>query len=711
MKLRSPKFSIKRYLKLGSTLLILFSISCTNNKTMNNPLLADFETPHNTPPFHLINNSHYLPAFTEAMDMGREEINAIINNSETPNFKNTIEALEHAGTKLSRISRIFFNMNSAETNDSIQEIAREVSPLLSAYSNDIVLNEKLFKRIKSIYDKKNKLRLTPEQHILLEETFKNFTRQGALLNDKEKEEYRKITAELSELSVKFGENTLAETNNYQLHITNEKDLAGIPSQFVNAAYALAKREEKEGWIFTLHAPSYIPFMQYADNRELREQIFKAYSLRGNNDNKNDNKEIVKRIVQLRLERAKLLGYDNFADYVLEDRMAETTENVTFFLNDLLEKSFEFAERDVKEVAKYAKTLGFKEDLQRWDYSYYSEKLKTSKFDLSDEMTRPYFQLEKVKDGIFDLSNKLFDITFKHNKEIPVYHKDVEVYEVYEEDGTLLSVLYLDFFPRASKQGGAWMTSFRSQYKDGTNNIRPHISLVCNFTPPSDDKPSLLTFNEVTTFLHEFGHALHGMFSDVTYESLAGTNVYRDFVELPSQLMENWATEKLWLNDIASHYETGESIPLELINKIIASSKYQSGYFTVRQLSFGFTDMAWHTLKEPFTGNVVDFEKSAMSKTELFPEVENSVMSTAFSHIFAGGYAAGYYGYKWAEVLDADAFSLFKENGIYDKTTAAKFRHNILSKGGTEHPMKLYIAYKGSEPTNEALLERSGLIKK
>lgn len=677
---------------------------------MINPLLADFNTPFNTPPFHLINNNHYLPAFKEAMNMGREEINSIINNSETPTFDNTIKALELSGVKLSRISRIFFNMNSAETSDSIQEIARKVSPLLSAYSNDIVLNEKLFKRIKYIYDNKRSLRLTPEQKTLLEETFKSFTRQGALLNNEEKERYRKITSELSELSVKFGENTLAETNAYQLHITDEADLAGIPSQFVNAAEQLAKSNEKDGWIFTLHAPSYMPFMQYAKNRTLREKIFKAYSLRCNNNNSNDNKEVIKRIIQLRLEKAQILGYANYADYILENRMAETTDNVMLFLDDLLDKSLEFAKSDVKEVEEYAHSIGLTDSLQRWDYSFYSEKLKKSKFDLSDEMIRPYFQLDKVKEGIFDLSNKLFGISFKRNLEIPVYHKDVEVYEVYEEDGTLLSILYLDFFPRPSKQGGAWMTSFRNQSKNETENIRPHISLVCNFTPPSDDKPSLLTFNEVTTFLHEFGHALHGMFSDVTYESLAGTNVYRDFVELPSQLLENWATEKLWLNDIASHYETGKSIPLELINKIIASSKYQSGYFTVRQLSFGFTDMAWHTLKEPFNDNVIDFEKNAMSKTELFPEVLNSAMSTAFSHIFDGGYAAGYYGYKWAEVLDADAFSLFKENGIYDKTTAAKFRHNILSKGGTEHPMKLYVAYKGSEPTNDALLERSGLIK-
>lgn len=685
--------------------------SCTNKTEMDNPLLQEFTTLHKTPPFHLINDSHYLPAFKEAIKTGRSEINSIINNSEDATFENTIEELEKSGKDLARISSVFFNINSAETSDSIQEIARKVSPLLSEYSNDIALNEKLFSRVKKVYDNKKKLKLTPEQSMLLENTYKSFTRQGALLNEADKTEYRKISSELSNLSLAFGENTLAETNAYKLHVTDKKDLSGIPEQFVEAAQMLAKQEEKEGWIFTLHAPSYIPFMKYADNRGLRKEIFIAYSSRGNNNNENDNKEIIKRTTELRLAKAKLLGFDNYADYVLENRMAETTQNVLSFLNDLLEKSLPFAKNDIKEVEKYAHKLGLKGELQLWDYSYYAEKLKISKFDLSDEMTRPYFQLEKVKDGIFDLSNKLFGITFKRNYDIPTYHPDVEVYEVFESDSTLLSVLYLDFFPRNSKQGGAWMTSFRDQYKDGSNNIIPLISLVCNFTPPSANRPSLLTFNEVTTFLHEFGHGLHGMFSDIKYQSLSGTSVYRDFVELPSQLLENWATEKEWLNGVARHYQTDEVIPSELVDKIIASSQYQSGYFTIRQLGFGFTDMAWHTITAPFTGDVIEFEKEATSDTNLFPNIDNIGMSPAFGHIFDGGYAAGYYGYKWAEVLDADAFSLFKERGIYDKTTAASFRHNILSKGGTEHPMKLYIAYKGSEPTNEALLIRSGLVKK
>ncbi len=708
-----PQSSTKRGLDLIFIYLIISFLffSCTNKKEMNNPLLVEFNTPYNTPPFHLINNNDYLPAFQEAIEIAKSEIESIINNKKDATFENTIVALEKSGKLLSTISSLFFNINSAETSDSIQEIARKVSPLLSAFSNDIVLNEKLFKRIKTVYDNKRQLRITPEQQMLLENTYKNFTRQGALLNEAEKKEYRKISAELSDLSLAFGENTLAETNAFQLLIVNEKELAGIPEQFLEAAQLLAKEQKKDGWIFTLHAPSYIPFMQYADNRTLREEMYKAFSARGNNDNKNDNKNIIKRTTELRLKKAKLLGYSNYADYVLENRMAESTENVLNFLDDLFEKSFSFAQNDVKEIEEYAHSLDLKDNLQRWDYSYYAEKLKKAKFNLSDEMTRPYFQLEKVKDGIFDLSNKLFDITFTRNYEIPTYHSDVEVYEVFEGDGTLLSILYLDFFPRSSKQGGAWMTSFREQYKDENDNVRPLISLVCNFTPPSANRPSLLTFNEVTTFLHEFGHALHGMFSDVTYESLAGTSVFRDFVELPSQLMENWATEKEWLNSVARHYETNQVIPSELVDKIIASSKFQSGYFTVRQLSFGFTDMAWHTLTDAYDGDVITFEKEAMAKTELFPDVENVAMSTAFAHIFNGGYAAGYYGYKWAEVLDADAFSLFKERGIYDKTTAANFRHNILSKGGTEHPMKLYIAYKGSEPTNDALLERSGLVEK
>lgn len=685
-------------------------ISCTNQEHMNNPLLQDFKTPFETPPFEEITNAHYLPAFKEAMKQGRAEIDKIINLTDAPTFANTIEALDGSGKLLNRISSIFFNLNSAETSDSIQAIAREVSPLLSEYSNDIALNEKLFERVKKVYDQKESLQLTPEQNMLLEDTYKGFVRQGALLSGDAKKRYREVTSELSQVSLAFGENVLAETNDYKLHITNKEDLSGIPDQFVEDAAALAKKEEKEGWIFTLQAPSYIPFMQYADNRELREKLFKAYALRSNNNNARDNKENVLRLAHLRLEKANLLGYDSHADYVLEERMAESAETVHSFLDELFEKAYPFAQNDVKDVAKFAKSLGFKEELQRWDFSYYSDKLKTSRFSLTDEMIRPYFQLEKVKAGIFDLTHKLYGLTYKRNTDIQLYHPDVEAYEVFDEGGSHLAVLYLDFFPRSSKQGGAWMTSYRGQHKVNDEDVRPHISVVCNFTPPSENRPSLLTFTEVTTFLHEFGHALHGMLSEVTYESQSGTSVYRDFVELPSQIMENWATEEEWLNNVAVHYQTNEPIPSDMVKNIIDANKFQSGYFTVRQLSFGFTDMAWHAITDSIKTDVIGFEKAAMEKTELFPEVEGTAMSPAFSHIFNGGYAAGYYGYKWAEVLDADAFALFKENGIYDKTTAASFRHNILSKGGTEHPMTLYINFKGSEPTNEALLVRSGLVK-
>lgn len=678
--------------------------------TDNNPLLQEFNTPHQTPPFTQIQTAHYIPAFTAAMEEGRAEIKAIIDNPATPDFNNTIEALEKAGNKLSRISSIFFNLNSAETSEAIQEVAREVSPLLSEYGNDIWLNEALFARVKAVYEQKDKLTLSTEQATLLDNTYKGFVRRGALLNAEDKQKYRNITAELSKLSLQFGENLLAETNDYKLHITDEADLAGLPEAVREAAQQLAESEGKEGWMFSLHAPSMLPFMQYADQRELREQLFRASTKRGNQDNQNDNKANILRQAELRLAKAQLLGYRSHADYVLEERMAQSADKVNAFLNELFEKSFPFAQEDVAQVAAFAKQQGLEGELQRWDFAYYSEKLKTSLFDLNEEMTKPYFQLEKVKTGIFDLTNKLWGLSYKLNKDIPVYHPDVFAYEVFNRDEQVISVLYLDFHPRKGKQGGAWMTSFRDQYMENGQNIIPHVSVVCNFTPPTASRPSLLTFNEVTTFLHEFGHALHGMLSEVTYESLSGTSVYRDFVELPSQIMENWALEKEWLQDVAVHYQTGETMPEDLIQKIIAADNFQSGYLTVRQLSFGFNDMAWHSITEPLATDAISFEKAAMAKTELFPEVAGSCFSTAFGHIFDGGYAAGYYGYKWAEVLDADAYALFKEKGIFDQATAESFREHILSKGGTRHPMDLYIAFRGAEPSVEALLLRSGLSK-
>lgn len=697
------------------TLLLFFVItanySCKNKTNMNdnNPLLQPFNTPHQTAPFDKISEDHFMPAFELAMKEGRDEIAAIIDNPEPPTFENTIEALEKSGERLDRISNIFFNLNAAETNEKIQSIAREVSPMLSEYSNDIWLNEKLFAKVKTVYDQYHTSpALTEEQHKLLEDTYKSFTRRGALLSGDEKEKYREISAELSKLSLQFGENVLGETNDFKLHITNPEDLAGLPQDVIDAAALKAKNENLEGWIFTLHFPSYFPFMKFADNRELRKKMYMAYTTRGNKGNNRDNKEIIKKIVALRLEKAKLLGYNNHAEYVLSERMAKTPDRVNRFLQELLEASLPFAQKEVKEVEDFARKTGFKDTLQRWDFAYYSEKLKTARYNISDEMTKPYFQLEKVKEGIFDLTNRLYGITFKRNSDIPVYHDEVEAYEAYDADGSFLAVLYLDFFPREGKQGGAWMTSYLDQHIENGKDIRPHISVVTNFTRPTESKPSLLTFNEVTTFLHEFGHALHGMLSRVTYESLSGTSVFRDFVELPSQIMENWAQQKEWLHMVAKHYETGETIPDELVDKIVAAGNFQSGYATVRQISFGLNDMAWHTLEEPIATDVTNFEKSAMQPTELFPDVEGTCMSTAFSHIFNGGYAAGYYGYKWAEVLDAHAFQLFKQNGIFDRKTAQAFRENILEKGGTKDPMELYIAFRGEEPSIDALLIRCGL---
>ncbi|WP_235714435.1 M3 family metallopeptidase [Alkaliflexus imshenetskii] len=642
------------------------------------------------------------------MENGRREISDIIHNSSAPTFENTIEALEKSGKQLGRLSAIFFNLNSAETSDEIQRIAREVSPLLTAYSNDIWLNEQLFEKVKSVYEQKSALTLRPDQEKLLTDTYKAFVRRGALLSNTEKEIYRALTTELAQLSLEFGENLLAETNDYKLHVTDQKDLSGLPDAVVEAAAMLAKSENKEGWMFSLHAPSMIPFMKFADNRALREEIFRASSSRGNRGNDRDNNHIVLRQVELRLQIARLLGFNSYADYVLEERMAQSAQKVNQFLDQLFVKSFPFAQKDVEEVAAFAKKEGLEGSLQRWDFAYYSEKLKNSLFDLNEELVKPYFELQRITDGVFDLTHKLWGLTYKLNTDIPVYHPDVQAYEVFDKDGSFLSVLYMDFHPRKSKQGGAWMTSFRDQYRENGNDVRPHISIVCNFTEPTPTRPSLLTYNEVTTYLHEFGHALHGMLSNVTYESQSGTSVFRDFVELPSQIMENWAREKEWLQQVAFHYETGEPIPGELIDKIIDAGNFQSGYFTVRQLSFGFNDMAWHSVTEPVTTKPVDFEKNAMARTELFPEVDGSCMSTAFGHIFDGGYAAGYYGYKWAEVLDADAYSLFRQNGIFDKATADRFRETILSKGGTKHPMELYVDFRGSEPSIDPLLERSGL---
>ncbi len=677
-----------------------------------NPLVKEWNTPFATPPFNEIKTEHYKPAMLYAIEQAKQEVNAIIVNRARPDFENTIVALERAGGMLNKVAGVFFCMTSSLTSDELQQVYMEIIPAMTAYSNDINMNPLLFAKVKAVYDMRDDIALTAEQRSLLDKTYKGFIRSGALLEGEAKEEYRKLSEELSSLTNKFQMNELADQNAYTLNIRSKKDLAGLPDFVIAAAKEEAKARKQKGYTFTLAAPSYIPFITYADNRELREQIWKANAFVGNNNNENDNKEIVRKIVNIRLRMAQLLGYSNYAEFALEERMAQNPENVNKFIEGLVEASMPFAKAEVKEIQEYANAHGFEGELQRWDFSYWSEKLKNEKYAMDPNMFKPYFRLENVKQGIFDLAGRLYNIEFKENNEIQKYHPDVTVYEVYDKaNGKFLAVLYMDFFPRESKTSGAWMTSFRDQYIDAEGNeVRPLIQMVCNFTKPTSKEPSLLTFDEVNTFLHEFGHCLHGIFANGTYSSITGTSVYRDFVELPSQIMENFATEKEFLDMFAVHYKTGEKIPQELIDKLIASERYLAGYMSARQLSFGMLDMQWHTITEPFTGDVVAMERKAMDVTEVMPVVPNSIMSSAFGHIFAGGYASGYYGYKWAEVLDADAFAAFKEKGIFNPEVAASFRKNILSQGGKKHPMELYKAFRGHEPTNEALLKRCGFIK-
>ncbi len=686
--------------------MILLTLNSCNTET--NPLLQTFNTPFETPPFDKIKHEHYKPAFEAAIADARDEVDAIATQASIPDFENTIEALAYSGERLDLISGIFYNILHAETDETMQQIARDISPMVTDFQNDIRFNEALFQRVKSVYDQKDQLNLTTEQEMLLEKTFKGFSRNGANLSTNDKEKMRGISRELSELSLKFSDNVLAETNGWFLHITDEADLAGLPQSALDAALQAAKSKDLEGWVITLDAPSFGPFLRYSEKRDLREKVYMAYSTRGYQNNEHNNSEIIKRIANLRLERANLLGYPSHADFVLEETMAQSAGNVNNFLKDLADASLPLAKNELVEVQKFAAQKGFKEEIKPWDWSFWAEKLRKEKYDFDEEITRPYFQLEKVKQGIFDLTGKLFGITYKENTEIPVYHEDVKVFEVYDADGSFLSLLYLDFFPREGKSGGAWMTSFREQYVENGTDYRPQVSIVCNFSKPTDTKPSLLTFNEVTTFLHEFGHALHGMLSKVTYSNLSGTSVYRDFVELPSQIMENWAVEREFLDMFARHYETGEPIPSELVDKIIKTERFHAAYAAVRQLSFGLNDMAWHSITEPVSMDPEQFEIHAMQPVQLFKRIEGTMMSAAFSHIFAGGYSAGYYGYKWAEVLDADAFKAFKENGIFNVATSKSFRDNVLSKGGTEHPMNLYVKFRGKQPTIDALLEREGL---
>ncbi|WP_445716279.1 M3 family metallopeptidase [Flavobacterium sp.] len=670
--------------------------------------LKKFTTKYNTAPFSKINLSDYKQAFEKTIELARFEIDTIINNTEEPTFENTIAALDYSGEQLDRLSTIFFNLNSAETCDEMQKIAQEVSPLLTAFSNDIALNEDLFKRVKAVYDQKDTLTLTTEQATLLDKKFKGFSRNGALLSEEDKLKLREIDTELAKLKLTFGENVLAETNNYQLHITNEADLKGLPDGAKEMAASLAKSKNLEGWVFTLDFPSYLPFVTYVENRELRKEIAIAAGKKSFQGNEFDNQENVKRIVELRHKRANLLGYESHSHFVLEERMAQNPEKVQSFLNDLLEKAKPAAHKEFAELTAFAAALDGIDQLEKWDGAYYSEKLKQKLFSLDDELLKPYFKLENVLNGAFTIAEKLFGITFNEVFDIDKYHEDVQTFEVLDFEGKLVAVFYSDFFPRKGKRNGAWMTSFKPQYiKDGINE-RPHVSIVCNFTPPTETKPSLLTFNEVTTLFHEFGHALHGMLANTTYPSLSGTSVYWDFVELPSQVMENWCYEPEALALFAKHYETGGIIPQQYVEKIKESASFLEGMATLRQLSFGILDMTYHG-KSQTIDDVKAFEKQAMEIASLYPDVEENCMSTSFSHIFQGGYSSGYYSYKWAEVLDADAFAYFQEKGIFNKEVATKFKDNVLSKGGTELPMELYKKFRGQEPKVEALLKRAGLL--
>lgn len=675
-----------------------------------NPFFAkSYGTPHDTAPFNEIRLEDYEPAFMEGIRQDDALTEQIINNPEPPTFDNTI-AFNIPDNLLGRVSNVFFNLLSAETNDEMDALAQKMSPILTEHANNILLNEKLFARVKAVYEQHREL--SQEEQMLLEKTYDGFIRSGANLSAEDKDKLRAINTELAQLTLQFSQNNLKETNLFQLHITAQDDLSGLPDSAIEAAALAAKEKQLEGWLFTLHAPSYNPFMTYADNRELRRQMYMARNTICIHDNEYNNTDIVKRIVNLRRERVQLLGFNTYADFVLKRRMAENSDNVYQLLNDLLEAYLPTAREEVKEIQTLAQEMeGEDFVIQPWDFGYYSHKLQLKKFNLDAEMLRPYFELSRVKDGVFGLATKLYGITFKENPDIPVYHPDVTAYEVYDKDGSYLAVLYTDFHPRESKQSGAWMTSYKEQWMDEKEgNSRPHVSVTMNLTKPTETKPALLTLSEVETFLHEFGHALHGIFANTRFESLSGTSVYWDFVELPSQIMENFAVEHDFLNTFAQHYQTAEPIPEELIDRIVSSRNYNAAYACIRQVSFGLLDMAYYTLSEPFDADVLQFEKEAWAPAQLLPQLPDTCMSVQFGHIMSGGYAAGYYSYKWAEVLDADAFSLFKEKGIFNQEVAQSFRDNILSKGGTEPPMVLYKRFRGQAPSIDALLQRNGIKK-
>lgn len=678
---------------------------------MSNPFLSKFNTPFNTIPFDQITVEHYMPAIEEGIKLGLAEVDVIVNNTAAPDFSNTIEALEKVGPLLELVSMTFSNLNLAETSKEMQAIAKEMSPKLSDYSNDIMLNIKLFKRVEVVYNNKQTLVLTPEQSTLLDKTYKSFVRNGAKLNDEQKEKLRNIDKEKSELSLIYSENVLAESNAFELVITNASDLAGLPEGTIEAAKLTAKERGKENaWVFTLDYPSYGPFMTYSENRTLKEQMFKAFGSKAFKNNEHDNQEILKKIAVLRHQRAVLLGYKSHADFVLEERMAESPTKVFSFLENLLDNALPFAKDELNELKDYIKANNGPEDLKKWDLPFYAEKLKKEKFAIDDELLRPYFKLENVIAGVFETAKRLYGLTFHQRNDIPLYHKDVTTYEVKNANGEFLAVFYADFFPRAGKRQGAWMTSFVNQKIENGVNVRPHVSIVCNFTKPTESKPSLLSFDEVTTLFHEFGHALHGMCANGQYGSISGTSVYWDFVELPSQILENWCYEKECLDLFAKHYQTGEAIPADYIQKIIDSSNFQSGLATIRQIGLATLDMAWHSQNPKDVTSVKDFELSVTAKTDLMPSVPETCTSCSFTHIFPGGYSSGYYSYKWAEVIDADAFEAFKEKGIFNQEVASAFYKNVLSAGGSEHPSILYKKFRGREADPKALLRRSGLIK-
>ena len=674
---------------------------------MTNPLLStSFDTLFQTAPFDVIKPEHFKPAIEKFIELTKSEIQEIVENTEIPTFVNTVEALEFSGRQLDRISNILANLNSAETNNDLQQVADTVMPMLTELGNDIMLNAALFQRIKYVFEHQEAEKLNPEQKRLLEKTYKSFVRNGANLTAGQKDSLRQIDQELTKLKLDFSKNVLNETNAFQLHITDEADLEGLPETHKQAAAELAKQQHKQGWIFTLHYPSYVPFMKYISKRDLREKMAIAYGTRAYKDNEYNNEQNVKDIVRLRRQRANLLGYATHADFVLEERMAKNPQTVMQFLEDLYIPSYPAAKKDIEKLSNLAQADGI-DPLQPWDISYYMEKLKKIELDLDEEQLKPYFKLENAITGVFEIARRLYGLHFVENKQIATYHPDVTAYEVSDEKGEMIAVFYTDFFPRAGKRQGAWMTSYKSQWKKAGENSRPHISIVCNFTKPTADQPSLLSFNEVTTLFHEFGHALHGMLANTTYPSLSGTSVYWDFVELPSQIMENWAYEKEALDLFAKHYETGESIPESLIEKIKKSMQFMEAYASLRQLRFGFLDMDYHYKQNHKIEDIGAFEKQSFEKTRLAPHNDKTNMSVAFGHIFPGGYSSGYYSYKWAEVLDADAFELFKEKGIFDKETAGKFKE-LLQSGGSVHPMELYKNFRGREPKVAALLKRAGL---